>query len=80
MIGLSSATAAMLYLCFTLSILFGIWISQHYKSRVKKIVVEDQLLLVCEYCHYAYLGDQARKVTKCPQCQSFNKNNRYQPK
>lgn len=77
MISLSANTAIMLYLGFTLSLLLGLWIYQHYRLRLKKIVILEKTLLVCEYCHFAYLDNQGKKVTHCPQCKSFNKNNQY---
>lgn len=77
MIELTATTAAMLYLCLTLSVLFGLWTYHHYRSRHKKITTLDQELLVCEYCHAAYLGDIAKDVSQCPQCSCYNKQNTY---
>jgi len=77
MIELSTNTACMLYLGLTLAIVFGIWTYNHYNSRQQKIVIAEQELLVCEYCHFAYLGDLGKPLTQCPQCHSFNKSNRY---
>lgn len=73
MIELTSSTAAMLYLCMTLSVLLGLWAYQHYRSRRQKIVIIEQKLAVCEYCHFAYLADLSKNVTQCPQCRCFNK-------
>ncbi|MBA3958186.1 MAG: hypothetical protein H0X51_07325 [Parachlamydiaceae bacterium] len=73
MIGLSSTTAAMLYLALTIAVLMGIWISHHYRSRHRKVVTESQNLRICEYCLSPYLGDISKAVTKCPACQCFNK-------
>ncbi len=77
MIELTPITALMLYLCLTLATLMGIWGWHHLSSRKKKIVITEQELLVCEYCHFAYLAQISKGVTKCPQCDSFNKLNRY---
>lgn len=73
MIELSPTTAIMVYLCMTLATLLGIWGYHHYRSRKKKVVLNEQDLYVCEYCHYAYLDHIAKPVTQCPQCGSFNK-------
>ena len=75
MIEVSPITAMMLYLGLTLSVLLSIWVIQHYRSRRKKIILADQELFVCEYCHFTYLDGRSKKVTKCPQCQAYNKNN-----
>lgn len=77
MIEISTNTALMLYLGVTLIILMGVWSTQHFRRRHQKIVKDEQELLICEFCHFAYLEDIAKPVTKCPQCQSFNKGNNY---
>ena len=74
MIELSATTAFMIYLSLTLGTLLGIWIYQHYQSKNRETLPSEQKLNVCEFCHYAYLGDSAKNVSKCPQCHSFNKN------
>jgi ribosomal protein L37AE/L43A len=75
MIELTTPTAIMIYLCLTLGILLGLWGYHHYKSRYRKILSTEQELFVCEYCHFVYLDDIVKEITKCPQCQSFNKRN-----
>jgi uncharacterized paraquat-inducible protein A len=72
MIELTFASAFMLYLCLTLFMLFGLWIYNHYCSRRKEILPCEQELTICEYCHFAYLEDSAKKLTQCPQCESYN--------
>lgn len=72
MIPLSTNAAAMLYLCLTLSTLFGFWLNHHYRARKRKIVLVEEKLHVCEYCRYAYLKKLSKKISQCPQCQSFN--------
>jgi ribosomal protein L37AE/L43A len=73
MIELSPTTALMLYLGMTLSVLLGLWIFQHYRYRHKKILSSEKELFICEYCHFAYLDEGTKKITHCPQCQSYNK-------
>lgn len=80
MIALSATAAATLYLFLTMAALLGVWIYQYYRSRKSKIVLTDRNLLVCEYCLCAYLEDKAKQVTQCPQCSSFNKDNKFQRK
>ena len=72
MIELSTNTAMMIYLTITLSIILGLWISHHYKSKKRKIVTADQRLHRCEYCHFAYLEFDFKKITQCPQCNLYN--------
>ncbi|ADI37573.1 putative uncharacterized protein [Waddlia chondrophila 2032/99] len=77
MIELTPITALMLYLCITLATLLGIWARYHLKSRKQKVIIVEQELLVCEYCHFAYLDQIGKEVTSCPQCGSYNKKNQY---
>jgi uncharacterized paraquat-inducible protein A len=77
MIELTANTAVMLYLCLTLAVIMSLWLNHHYHSRRKKIVTAEHELHVCEYCHCAYLEDDFKDVTQCPQCKLFNKNNKY---
>lgn len=73
MIEVSTSTAFLLYLGFALLTLLGLWSWQHYQTRQKRLSLIAQELLVCEYCHTAYLGDIGKQVTRCPCCRSFNK-------
>lgn len=34
-------------------------------------------LLVCEYCSASYIDSHLKLVTRCPDCKSLNKNNRF---
>lgn len=77
MIELTTTTAAMLYLSLTLSILLGLWSYSHYQKRKQKVEIFSEELLVCEFCHSAYLDEISKKVTQCPECQCFNKNNTF---
>lgn len=76
MIELSPNTGFMLYLGATLLLILGIWGYHHYKSRKKTILTSPQELLICEYCHFAYLAESGLKVSKCPRCHSFNKTSK----
>lgn len=77
MIEISKTTAITLYLFFTLMVLLGFWAYTHLKSRRKKVVISREELYLCEFCHDAYLANPSSTVTKCPSCQSYNKNNQY---
>jgi ribosomal protein L37AE/L43A len=80
MIEVSPATGVMLYLGLTLFLIFGLWGFNHYRTRKHHLKLEAQQLLVCEYCHFAYLEGLELQVTQCPQCHSFNKSNAYKKK
>ncbi|KAF3362867.1 hypothetical protein PHSC3_000609 [Chlamydiales bacterium STE3] len=79
MFEVTATHAAIFYLGSTLLVIFGFWIYQHLLSRKKAILSNPEELFVCEYCHFAYLNAANKKVNRCPQCKSFNKDNRYQP-
>ena len=74
MIELSPIMAIMIYLGMTLGILLSLWAYSHYQQRHKKLVTSDQTLKMCEYCAFAYLADTSKKISKCPQCLSYNKD------
>lgn len=73
MIELTPTTACTLYLSATLAFILSLWIYHHYQSRHNKLITVAQELFICEYCHFAYLGELGKEVTQCPQCASFNK-------
>jgi len=73
MIELSPNTALMLYLGITLLCLLGVWTFQRYPQRKNFTLSSEKKLCVCEFCHFAYLADGEKKITRCPQCQSYNK-------
>lgn len=77
MIELSANTAIMLYLSLTLAVILGVWCNNHYHTRKRKIVTSEQELHVCEYCHNAYLDEDFKDVTQCPQCKLYNKHNKH---
>jgi len=72
MIELSPTTALMVYLGFALAFLLGIWIFSHYKTKRRPILPSEKDLHVCEFCHFAYLDVGAKKITRCPRCESLN--------
>lgn len=73
MIALSTSTALMLYLVMTMAPLFALWAYYHFRDRRRKIVIEEKNLLICEFCHFCYLGDKGMVLSQCPQCQLYNK-------
>jgi uncharacterized paraquat-inducible protein A len=73
MIALSFNTAFMLYLGFTLVILLAFWGYNHFRDRKRVIVTHEQKLIVCEFCHFAFLDKSFKDVNQCPQCHSFVK-------
>lgn len=79
MIVLTYSTAFMLYLSLSLIVVFGFWCFNHYQTKKKVIISNEQGLYLCEYCHHTYLEDTLRKVNTCPQCGLLNRQNSYEP-
>lgn len=73
MIELEPHIAIMLYLAVTMGSVLSLWFVRHMKQRNKKLVISEQKLIVCEYCRSAYMEQISKKVTKCPECLSYNK-------
>jgi len=72
MIKVEMTTALLLYLGLFLFLCFGAWVFSHIKQRKKQSLPPLYILSTCEYCHYQYLGRNGEKISKCPQCESFN--------
>lgn len=77
MIGLEASSALILYLSFTLAVLFFFWGRDHLIKKNRPPLKSSEELFVCEYCHYLYLAPSEKQVTGCPQCGSLNKKNRF---
>lgn len=72
MIELTPTTALMLYFGLTLLAILGVWAYSHYSSRHRVFMPLEKELIVCEFCLYAYLDLGAKKITRCPRCESYN--------
>lgn len=66
-------SAFLLYLGLTLGTLLALWIYHDLRSRRRKIELSEIHLYTCEFCHKRYLDDKMKKVTQCPECDSYNK-------
>lgn len=77
MIEVTAATAFLLYLAMSLAVLFILWSYRHFRECKKTIISPSEELFLCEYCHFLYMEKSNRSITRCPECHSFNKNNRY---
>lgn len=72
MIELSPTTALMLYLGLSLLFLLGVWAYNYYAALKKRILPSEKELIVCEFCHFAYLDVSEKKISRCPRCNSLN--------
>ena len=72
MITVGLTTALMLYLCVTLLLLLGLWLANHLWARKKVLLPPKEDLMICEYCHTAYIKDVTKTITLCPGCKSYN--------
>ena len=68
------STAFLLYLAVTLGTLLSLWVIRNVLRRGCRVVLPEIQLYNCEFCKETYLDDNDKEVTKCPQCQSFNKH------
>ena len=72
MIPIESTSLVLLYLFLFLFLCFGFWLFSHFKQRTKTLPPLFTMKR-CEYCTFDYLHKTGDKISKCPQCQSFNK-------
>ncbi len=77
MIELTFNALFILYLSLTLTFVLGIWVYTHYRLKHRTFFTTEKGLFICEYCHFAYVEDSAKKLNRCPQCGLFNKQNTY---
>lgn len=77
MIALTAPTAIMIYLGVTLGSLLLLWFISHLYTRNAKLLLTEHQLYECEFCQNLYLDQKSVEVTQCPQCESFNKENKY---
>ncbi len=77
MISVDPSKALILYLMFFFITLLFLWLKSN-KKRTKAIKVKPfSVLYLCYYCTFVYLDKNHKKITQCPQCKSFNKDNCY---
>ena len=73
MIDIFPTTALMLYLGLILFGMLAVWILQNFVSKKKPILPLEKKLFTCEFCHFPYLDSSTKKITRCPGCKSYNK-------
>ncbi len=71
---LAPTTALMLYLCMTLFVILSLWFWNHLQVKKRIILPPKDHLIICEYCHTAYVSPADKEIAKCPECQSFNRS------
>lgn len=74
MIELPFNTLLALYLFLTLGTVLCIWAYSHYRGRKRVFFTAEKKLTICEYCHFAYLEEDSKGLSRCPRCSLYNKN------
>lgn len=72
MLVVSIRTALLICFALFLFIYLGAWVFYHLKQRKKTALPAANKLTTCEHCHYAYLSNALKPISKCPQCYSYN--------
>ena len=72
MIQISLTTALVMYSAILGLVVFAIWAYTELTTRRSYHVLEKQDLWRCVFCGYVYLDERAERVSRCPQCGSFN--------
>ncbi len=72
MIEVAPDTAYMIYLGALIFTIMGVWLRYHLLSKKKEIVSFSIEKRSCEFCHFSYLEDISKKVSRCPQCRFLN--------
>ena len=74
MFALSMNAACLLYLSLTLGILLIVWLGSHFFQKNTKLEISENRLQTCEFCHFSFLAEKGKVISKCPQCHSFLKD------
>ena len=61
----------MFYLTAFLLLCFTCWMLTHKRARERAPLPQRHRLVLCEYCHFAYLGE-AERISRCPECHQLN--------
>lgn len=78
MIELAPNTALMIYLGLTCCLVLGIWVYHHFVYQQRPRFRPQHELHICEFCQSVYMTSLNKEITKCPQCQTLNRDNRFQ--
>ncbi len=61
--------AIAVYLCFSISLVFVLWVFyNYYKVSVE---METSHLLQCPVCTHIFMSFEEQELYKCPQCHSY---------
>ena len=73
MISVDISTAVFLYLIFSLFAIFLLWVRFEKGGVFQKYSIHHQEVWLCEICAYTYVDSRNEDLSRCPQCQSWNK-------
>lgn len=72
MIEIGLTQAIVLYSLAIAIVVSGIWIYTEVSVRRPQRALGKQFLWHCSFCGCSYLDESARKLSQCPQCNSYN--------
>ncbi len=75
MIPVDFSTAVLIYLLVTLIGVIAVWVRFERGDAFKKYNVHPKEVWNCSVCAYTYVDSLHRELSKCPQCQSWNRRN-----
>lgn len=71
MIRVDIVLAISIYLCFSLCLVFILWVFYNFSGRRTSVSDETNDLQQCPYCTYVFRNYQKGEVYICPQCKSY---------
>jgi ribosomal protein L37AE/L43A len=72
MIEVAPDVGCMIYLGAAIFTIMGIWLRYHLRSKKKEVLSFPIAQKQCEFCHFTYLDDAAKQISRCPQCRFLN--------
>lgn len=73
MIPVGFSTAVLIYLLVTLVGVMIVWVRFERGESFKKYKMHPKEVWNCTVCAYTYVDSLHQELSKCPQCQSWNR-------
>ncbi|MDD4202042.1 MAG: hypothetical protein PHQ52_01070 [Candidatus Omnitrophica bacterium] len=77
MLKVNISTAIFLYLFFNVILVLGYWLFSGYKRKEIVLRSDNDYMWKCHICANVYVDSKDDEFSKCPQCETLLKKNRY---
>ena len=71
MLKVDIATAIVLYLLSSLTLVLGVWVWYALRHRPKSLQTERKTALRCDICLHVFIASTEANSERCPRCRSW---------